>query len=62
MKVIEIRELSPVPQSALLKKIPVEDYMTPRWALTVERLNDNIEQLNNLLYGFQDFCVVAERV
>ena len=56
----EIRKLSPVPDGAMLKKIPVEEYMTPRWAYTVESLNRNFTQLNDLLYGFQDYCVIAE--
>ncbi len=61
LKVVETRPLSPVPDGALLKEVPVEEYMTPRWVLTVERLNNNIKQLNRLLYGFQDYCIVAER-
>ena len=61
-RVIELRELSPVLPEALLKEISVEDYMTPRWALMIERLNANMRQLNGLLYGHQDYCIIAERV
>lgn len=61
LRILETRPLSPVPGGALLKEIPVEEYMTPRWVLTVERLNSNIRQLNKLLYGFQDYCIIAER-
>jgi O-antigen chain-terminating methyltransferase len=62
LKIIEIRKLSPVPQESLLKKVPVEEYMTPRWSHAVDTLNRNVEQLNELLYGFQDYAVIAEVV
>jgi hypothetical protein len=60
LTVTEVKMLSPVPKEGLLKTIPTESYMTPRWAYTVETLNHNIEQLNSLLYGHQDYCVIAE--
>ncbi|MCB0353935.1 MAG: methyltransferase domain-containing protein [Bdellovibrionales bacterium] len=50
---------SPVPEGALLKKIEREPFMSPRWSLTVGRLNDNIDRLNSLLFGYQDYCIVA---
>ena len=60
LKVIEIQRLSPVPKEAQLREIPVQEYMTPRWRETVELINYNISQLNDLLYGYQDYCIVAE--
>ncbi|MGA1190830.1 MAG: class I SAM-dependent methyltransferase [Bdellovibrionota bacterium] len=57
----EIRYLSPVPEEALLKKIDREDYMTPRWQFMLDRMNSNIDRLNHLLYGHQDFAVVATK-
>jgi O-antigen chain-terminating methyltransferase len=60
LQVKEVRKLSPVPREAQLKEIAREDYMTPRWLETIEVLNRNIRQLNDLLYGFQDFCIVAK--
>ena len=60
LKVIEVRKLSPVPAGAMLQLVPVEDYMTPRWAHTIGLLNKNFTQLNEMLYGFQDYCVIAE--
>ena len=60
LKVIEVRELSPVSQEAGLQPLPVEEFMTPRWAYAVEQLNRNFLQLNALLYGFQDYCIVGE--
>ena len=60
LEVKDIRFLSPVPAEAQLRPLPIESHMTPRWADTLERLNTNISQLNDLLYGFQDYCVIAE--
>ena len=62
LEVEELRDLTPVPQEGQLRPVPVEDYMTPRWAYTVELLNRNMQQLNSLLYGFQDYCAVARAV
>jgi SAM-dependent methyltransferase len=58
-KETEVRLLSPVPEEALLKKLALESYMTPRWAFTVQTINHNIERLNDLLFGYQDYCLVA---
>jgi 2-polyprenyl-3-methyl-5-hydroxy-6-metoxy-1,4-benzoquinol methylase len=59
-RVLEVRKLSPYPGKAVLQKMEVQDYMTPRWVATVELLNHNIETLNQLLYGHQDYCIIAE--
>lgn len=59
LSVEEVRGRSPVPQEARLKEVPVEPFMTPRWAYTVSLLNRNLRQLNELLYGDQDYCVIA---
>lgn len=60
LKVKEVQYLSPVPTEACLKSLDFDPYMTPRWQETVRRFNSNIEQLNELLFGFQDFSIVAE--
>ena len=60
LRVLETHRLSPVQPEAKLQLLPVEDFMTPRWAFTLERINANIRQLNAFLYGDQDYCVVAE--
>ena len=60
LKIVETKFLSPVDQGSLLKPIPAGEFMTPRWAFTVETLNRNLTQLNDLLYGCQDYCIVAE--
>ncbi len=60
LEVVEVRMLSPVAPEAQLREVPVDDYMTPRWAFAVEAMNRNVRQLNALLYGNQDFCVIAQ--
>lgn len=55
----EVKYLSPVPAEATLKTIEKDEFMTPRWAFAVDKINHNIEQLNRLLYGYQDFAVIA---
>lgn len=60
LKVLEVRKLSPFPDEAVLQKIALEDYMTPRWKATIELLNYNFESLNKILYSHQDYCVIAE--
>lgn len=59
-RVLEVRELSQYPEEAMLQPVPVEAYMTPRWAAAIERINRNMEQLNKLLFGAQDYCIVAQ--
>ena len=60
LKIVEVRKLSPVPEGARLQKIAPREFMTPRWIETLDVLNRNIDQLNGLLYGDQDFCVIGE--
>lgn len=62
LKVIDLKKLSPVAQEAQLRKLPVEGFMTPRWVFALEALNRNFQQLNELIYGHQDYCIVAEVV
>jgi O-antigen chain-terminating methyltransferase len=62
LEIEEVKLLSPVSTSALLKDIPVEEYMTPRWAHAISLINHNFKQLNELLYGYQDYCVIAKAV
>jgi len=61
LTIVETRMLSPVPKEACLQEIPLAEELTPRLARVFETMNANIRQLNELLYGSQDFCIVAER-
>jgi 2-polyprenyl-3-methyl-5-hydroxy-6-metoxy-1,4-benzoquinol methylase len=60
LKIIETRMLSPVSPNHLLKEIPVDSSHTPAVGDAINRINENIAQLNRLLYGFQDYCIVLE--
>lgn len=60
LKVVEVKKLSPVPTASLLKRVEVEEYMTPRWMHAVDTLNCNVDQLNDLIYGYQDYAIIAE--
>ena len=55
LRVGEIRLLRPVPDSARLSPLPPDG---DPWA---EALNANLERLNDLLYGAQDYALVAYR-
>ena len=58
LKVNDVRYLSPV--SGVLKSVPVDEQMPPRWKTTIDLFNNNIEQLNGLLYGHMDYAIIAE--
>ncbi len=60
LRTVEIRKLSPVAEGGQLQRIPLEEFMSPRWRDSISALNKNIEQLNSLVYGYQDYCIVAE--
>jgi len=60
MKIVEVKYLSPVPQEVSLREISQEEYMTPRWVELIDRFNSNIRALNDLLFGYQDYCVIGE--
>ena len=62
LKMVGIKELSPVSAAAQLQPLVPEEFMTPRWAYALEQINSNFKRLNELLYGFQDYCIVAEVV
>ncbi len=60
LKVLSVNKLSPYGEEASLKEIEVTEFMTPRWGVTIETLNRNIRRLNKILYGHQDYCIIAE--
>jgi O-antigen chain-terminating methyltransferase len=57
---VQIKYLSPVPEESLLKLLPIQDYFTPSEISNVRAVNRNIEQLNELLYGYQEYFVIGE--
>lgn len=60
LKLVETKMLSPVSDNHLLKEIPVDSSHTPAVADAIHRMNMNVQQMNTLLYGYQDYCVVFE--
>jgi SAM-dependent methyltransferase len=60
LKTKEIKFLAPVPDSAKLAPLAKHDFMTPGQLSLVNGMNQTIGQLNELLYGYQDYCVIAE--
>lgn len=60
LKIKEIKELSPVPVEGGVEPIPSDEYLTPRWKILVESINRTFARLHALLYGHQDYCVIAE--
>ncbi len=60
LELVETRFLSPVPESAQLKPLKSELYMTPKWNEMIELFNHNVSLLNSLLFGYQDYCVVGK--
>ncbi len=60
LKLVETKYLSPVSPNHLLKEIPIDSSHTPAVADAVRRVNVNLQQLNRLLYGHQDYCLVLE--
>jgi SAM-dependent methyltransferase len=62
LKIAETRYLSPVAVSHLLKEVPVDPTYSAPLADAMQRLNANVRQLNSLLYGFQDYCLILEVV
>jgi 2-polyprenyl-3-methyl-5-hydroxy-6-metoxy-1,4-benzoquinol methylase len=57
---LETRMLSPVPLEAQLPAVPKGEFLSPKWEQMVASLNVVIERLNGLLYGYQDYCVIAQ--
>jgi O-antigen chain-terminating methyltransferase len=55
----EIVFRAPIPESEQLLPLPMQDYMTPKWAQFLQQYNRNVDKLNNLLYGAQDFSIAA---
>lgn len=54
-----VSPLSPFPKEATLQLIENEEFFSPRWQRVVHLLNSQLTRLNDLLYGFQDYCIVA---
>jgi hypothetical protein len=60
LKIVETRYLSPVSPNHMLREVPEDSNQPPPMLEATRRINQNIEQLNRLLYGFQDYALVLE--
>ena len=60
LNVSEVKYLSPVPAEAQLQEVEIDAGVTPKWGELLKGMNRNISQLNDLLYGYQDYCIIAE--
>lgn len=50
---------SPYPPESALAPVPVAEYLPARWQAAIERINQTVIRLNELLFGFQDFAIVG---
>ncbi len=56
---VEIRYTSPVPEQAQLQ--PLAPLPDPQWEPWRQQLNENLQKLNNLLYTYQDYALMARK-
>lgn len=59
IKTCEVLYRSPYPDESVLQLVEVSPYLPARWRQTLSELNDNVERLNQLLFGYQDYCIVG---
>lgn len=61
LEVLEIKKLSPYPPGFELRSLKeaVDESSSPALSQLKEAHNENVEKLNRLLYGFQDYSIVA---
>ena len=62
LKIVETRYLSPVAPNSMLKEIPVDRNKPSEMDEVVKQINQNMEQLNKMLFGYQDYALVLEVV
>ena len=62
LKTVETKFLSQIPEEAGIQTVQLGAHMTPMWQDTLEKINRNFTRLHQLLFGFQDYCVIAEVV
>ncbi len=60
LRVREVRYLSPIPPEAQLQEVALSTEMPPVIQHGFEQVNGAIRQINRVLYGYQDYCVIAE--
>jgi glycosyltransferase involved in cell wall biosynthesis/2-polyprenyl-3-methyl-5-hydroxy-6-metoxy-1,4-benzoquinol methylase len=58
---IEIKFISPVPSEMKLQRLPDLDDLTEKSRLMIGICNQNIDMINNALYGAQDYAVIGKK-
>ncbi len=58
---LETKFFSPVPDYARLKQISSPENISPAISSIIEAHNQNVEMLNNILYGAQDYAVIGKK-
>ncbi len=58
---LETKFISPVPDYARLKQISSPGNVSPAISSIIEAHNQNIDMLNNILYGAQDYAVIGKK-
>ena len=60
-KKVEVKFLSPIPEKSKLKKIKPDKEFTEQEKKFSEIYNENIRKLNSIIYGYQDYAVIAKK-
>jgi O-antigen chain-terminating methyltransferase len=58
---VQFRFLTPVPPQDRLMSLPADAEASPQEQERIRRLNCDIERLNTVLFGYQDYAAIAER-
>jgi O-antigen chain-terminating methyltransferase len=59
---IQFKFFSPFPEASKLSKLTIIDGTSYEEKERLEVINQNIDKLNSLLYGYQDYAVIAKKV
>jgi len=60
LEVKELRFLSPYPEGAQFRELEINSVYPPHVSNAFEVLNQNVSQLNSLIFGHQDYCLIAQ--
>ena len=55
----EVMLRSPYPDDVTLQPIRIQEYLPARWSSTLNAINANMDRLNSILFGHQDYCIVG---
>lgn len=58
---VQCKLLSPFPEASRLNKMEIDSSMRDKEKVCIETMNQNIEKLNSLLYGYQDYAIIAKK-